>query len=409
MTILFWLCKYRMNKGGDVPISMRLTYEGKRVEIGTSQFINPKQWDTKKQKIKGDSEISKQLNSILNSFKAKALGAYDECLKTGQIIILEQIKAKVLGSDEQRKTLLQAFEYHNSQMKAKIGIEFAANTLKKYVTCLNKVTSFLTNCYKRTDIYLAELNYKFIADFDFYLKTTDKLKQNAVIKHMQQLKRIINVAILHGWLKDDPFSQYSCKLKEVERGFLTIEEVKSIHLMDLSNNKRLDEVRDVFLFCCYSGLAYADVKKLTSNLISKGPDHSDWIIINRTKTGTRSPIPLLPIAQSILNKYKGYGSESDTGMLLPVKSSQKMNTYLKEIAIKCGISKRVSMHLARHTFATSITLTHGVPIESVSKMLGHKNIRTTQIYAKVVDTKVSNDMLVLKGKLEELNKSEADG
>ncbi|MFX1708099.1 site-specific integrase [Chitinophaga sp. CC14] len=399
MIILFWLAKYRINKAGEAPLYMRITYEGKRAEVGLGQYVLLKHWDNKRQKVKGDSDLVKQVNSIINSFKTKALATYDELFKTNCPITAEIIKNKLLGIDEQRKTLLEVFHYHNEQMKAKIGIEFAANTLKKYITCERKVVAFIEAAYHRKDVFLAELNYKFITDFDFYLKTKDKLKQNAVVKHVQQLKRIIKVSMLHGWLSNDPFINYSCKLKEVLRGYLTSDEVAKLASMDLSNNKRLDEVRDVFLFCCYTGLSYADVEKLNFNHISKGIDNNYWIILNRTKTESRSAIPVLPQAQEILEKYKSQIMTAYDGKVLPVKSNQKMNVYLKEIATKAEITKRVSMHLARHTFATSITLTNGVDIVTVSRMLGHKNIKTTQIYAKVVDTKVSNDMQQLKEKL----------
>jgi site-specific recombinase XerD len=217
---------------------------------------------------------------------------------------------------------------------------------------------------------------------------------------------VVNIALANDWLMKDPFLKFKGSIKEVERDFLSTEELQSIEDKKFTIS-RLDEVRDMFVFSCYTGLAYADIAKLSLNEIEIGIDKQKWIYTHREKTETKSNIPLLPKALEIIEKYKNHPECVISGKLLPLRSNQKMNAYLKEIAILCEITKNLTFHSARHTFATTVTLTNGVPIESVSSMLGHKNIRTTQIYAKVVEKKVSEDMKKLKSRLNKNSKMKA--
>jgi site-specific recombinase XerD len=236
-----------------------------------------------------------------------------------------------------------------------------------------------------------------------YLKSEERQSHNSAMKHIKRLKKVVNLAIANEWLKINPFSSYHIKTQATHRGFLTPEELQIIETKELSV-LRLQKVRDIFIFCCYTGLSFSDVEKLTPSDITTGIDGEKWLVIYRKKNGHRSPVPLLPQARAILDKYRDDPEANAKGTLLPVNSNQRMNGYLKEIADVCGIQKNLTMHLARHTFATTVTLANGVPIETVSKMLGHSSIKTTQIYSKVVDTKISNDMAQLKQKLSPPNK-----
>jgi site-specific recombinase XerD len=251
--------------------------------------------------------------------------------------------------------------------------------------------------YKVSDIDIRKIDHEFITGYEFYLKTECNCAQNTAIKYIKNLGKIIHICLANGWLQKDPFIKYKGKVTEVERTFLSQEEIDAIFNKEFVT-ERLNQVRDIFLFSCFTGLAYSDVKKLSRKNIGLGIDGDQWIFINRTKTDTRSNIPILPIASAILDKYKDYPQAVNQDKLLPILSNQKMNAYLKEIADVCGINKILTFHIARHTFATTITLSNGIPIESVSKMLGHKNLKTTQHYAKILDLKVSNDMQILKEK-----------
>jgi site-specific recombinase XerD len=231
-----------------------------------------------------------------------------------------------------------------------------------------------------------------------YLKTVKHCAQNTATKYLVRLKKVVNLSLANEWIIRDPFIKYQCTYKPTYRGYLNAEELQKIELKEFKI-PRLQKVRDIFVFCCYTGFAQADVEALSLSDITTGIDGEKWIIINRKKTDGRSPIPLLPQALAIIEKYKNDPETLAKGKLLPVNSNQRMNGYLKEIADITGITKNLTMHLARHTFATTVTLSNGVPIETVSKMLGHNSIKTTQIYSKVVDTKISNDMKALKAKM----------
>ena len=296
-----------------------------------------------------------------------------------------------------KKMLLEIFQEHNDEVESLIGKGFSPGTAERYRTCKKHVTEYIRKKYKKNDIPVQDVDHKFITGFEYYLKMTRKCAHNSAIKYITNFKKIIRIAYANDWIDKDPFVNWKGKLKIVEREFLTEGEIQRI--IDLKFKiKRLDQVRDIFVFCCFTGLAYADVKKLTNADIVIGSDGEKWIKTRRTKTDTRSNIPILPIALAIIEKYEDDELLKEKDLVLPVLSNQKMNSYIKEIADCCGIVKNLTFHLARHTFATTVTLTNGVPIESVSKMLGHTNLRTTQHYAKILDMKVGKDMAVLRNK-----------
>jgi site-specific recombinase XerD len=291
-----------------------------------------------------------------------------------------------------------------------VGEDFAAGTLERYKTAKMHVENFIKKEYKVNDIPVKNVDHKFISGFEYYLKTERKCGHNTAVKYITNFKKIIRIAFANDWITKDPFFHWKAKLKIVDREFLTEGEIQKM-VERRFITERLDQVKDVFIFCCFTGLAYADVKKLSPADIVIGIDGEQWVNIKRTKTDTRSNIPILPTAQSIIEKYQDHPDVVNGKVLLPVLSNQKTNAYLKEIGDICGIDKNLTFHLARHTFATTITLTNGVPIESVSKMLGHKSLKTTQHYAKILDRKVSNDMQKLRSLYtdkERKNKKEAN-
>jgi site-specific recombinase XerD len=298
--------------------------------------------------------------------------------------------------------LLQIFQEHNDKVNNLIGKDFASGTAERYRTAKMHVENYIKKEFNTSDLPVKEVNHKFISGLEYYLKTERKCGHNSAIKYITNFKKIIRIAFANEWIKKDPFLIWKGTLKIVDREFLSKEEIQLMIEKDL-DNVRLDLVKDIFIFCCYTGLAYADVKKLSENDVVIGIDGNRWIKTNRTKTKVRSSIPILPTAEAILEKYVEH-PDVNKQRLLPVLSNQKMNAYLKEIADVCGIHKNLTFHLARHTFATTVTLSNGVPIESVSKMLGHKNLHTTQHYAKILDRKVSEDMAVLREKMEMIQK-----
>ena len=400
--LLFWQYKSRVNSKGLAPIFLRITINNQRTEISTGLGVEPKKWNAKKGAIKGAGTQVEEMNKRLALLKSKSLKAYNELVEMDLPISPEQIKSRLQSLDNEAKTLLEALSYHNSLVQAKIGIENSKATYTKYQTLKKKVMQFINEELKRKDVFLKELNHQFVVGFEIYLKTVHKLSHNPTIKYIQFLKKVIHLSIANGWLMASPFRNFKCTLQTKDRGYLTIEELRSIEGKRI-DMKRLSTVRDLFVFSCYTGLSYSDLKKLCCRHLETKENDSRWVILNRTKTGIRSAIPLLPQALAILDKYAPPFVPDKDDPIMPVLSNQKMNAYLKEIADICSISKNLTFHLARHTFATTVTLSNGVPIETVSSLLGHTNLKTTQVYAKVVDRKVSNDMQQLQNRLAKCN------
>ncbi|WP_373516388.1 site-specific integrase [Pricia sp.] len=286
--------------------------------------------------------------------------------------------------------LLEIFQEHNNQVDSLVGQDFAEGTTERYRTARSHLAEYIPHDYRKKDMPVKQVDHAFITGFEYYLKTKRKCSHNTAIKYVVNFKKIIRIADANGWIAKDPFANYRVRLKNVEREFLTTEELQQ--LMDTPfQHQRLEHVRDCFVFCCFTGLAYADVKKLTHDDFVTGIDGELWINSKRTKTKTKSNIPVLPTALMILEKYEN-SPNLINDKVLPVLNNQKRNAYLKEIGVLSGIKKNLTTHLARRTFATTGTLSNGVSIESVSKMLGHKSLRTTQHYAKILNRKVSEEV-----------------
>jgi len=302
-----------------------------------------------------------------------------------------------LGKRKKQWMLLEVFQNHNDEMASLVGKEYSSGTLRRYKTAYKHTKHFIAYKYNRKDIPVEKLNHEFITSLEYYLKSNKKLGHNSAIKYIVNLKKIIRIAYANQWISRDPFFHWKASWKTNDRKYLSEDELQL--LIDTEfDNKRLERIRDIFIFCCFTGLAYVDVKSLTKEAILKDVNGQKWIKTHRRKTKTLSSIPLLPIAENILTKYQGHPFVVTGKSILPVSTNQKSNAYLKEIAEACEIKKNLTTHLARHTFATTVTLSSGVPIESVSKMLGHTSLKTTQIYAKVIDRKLIEDMAVVKNR-----------
>lgn len=392
--ILFYLKSRSIRPSGKVLIMGRITIDGKGIQFSTKLDVKPELWDTKAGKATGKSKESLEVNNLLDELKGSLHKVFHELKRNDIQVTAEKVKNDFLGITIQHHTLLSLFAKHNEDCFSLIGVSKTKATYQKYEVSRKHVQSFLKTKYNLSDISLKEINHMFICDFEIYLMTTCKCGSNTTAKFMQFFKRIILIAKNNGWITTDPFANYKIRLKRVDRGYLTQEEIGKIMKKSFPI-KRLEQVRDIFIFSCFCGIAYIDVKKLRAENIRTSFDGNLWIMGKREKTDVSFNIPLLEIPQKILNKYKGTHPKN---MILPVPSNQKMNAYLKEIGDLCGIDKDLTFHLARHTFAT-LTLSKGVSIESVSKMLGHTNIRTTQIYAKITDAKIGNDMAEFAGKL----------
>jgi site-specific recombinase XerD len=390
LSILFYVKKSKINpKTNEVPIYMRVTCDGVRFEKSINRTILFNKWSREAGKAIGNNENSRSINSMIDTFKAKVYENYRRLIDLGKPFTINTLYNSLYGNNKSTKTIVDVFNTHNTNMHALIGIDFSKSTATRYETTLNHLKNFISWQFNRKDIEVQEIDYAFVGSFEFYLKTEKHIGHNSTVKYLKNFHKIIRIAIANGYIDKDPFFNHKFKLIDVDHQFLTQEDVDAIEAKEL-HVERLEQVRDVFLFSCYTGLAYVDVSKLNSEHIVKGVDGEEWIFINRTKTEVKSRIPLLPKAKAILNKYKTYLPLINKDKLLPVCSNQKMNAYLKEIAVLCNIKKPLHFHISRHFFGTN-SLTNGVPLDTVSKMLGHRSLSQTQLYAKVTDSKISDD------------------
>ena len=397
ISILFYLKRAKANTQGLAPIFQRITINGRRLDNSTGKFVDPSKWHPEMSKMRGNSEEARLINGHLDNLRTKILIAEKELNKKDIPVNLETLKNMLLGTKERQRLLVPIFEEHNNKIKELLGIEYAPGTYERYQTSLKHTKDFLNWKYNISDIDITKIDHAFITDYEFYLRSVRKCANNTAVKYIKNFNKIIKLCLANDWLDKNPFANYKSKVKEVERVYLSEGEIQNIINKDFKT-ERLSLVRDIFLFSCFTGLAYIDVKNLTKSHISIGIDGDKWIFTHRQKTESASKIPVLPVTQMIIDKYADHPQAINEEKLLPILSNQKMNAYLKEIAAVCEIEKELTFHIARHTFATTVTLTNGVPIESVSKMLGHKNLRTTQHYAKVLDKKVSEDMKILRDK-----------
>ena len=404
-SIHFWLSMAK-KKDDFAPIYARITVDGKRAEISLKRFTSVTYWDIRSKRANSRTSEGKSLNVYLDQVYSDLLECQKQLVGESKYITAQAIKARYLGEDEQHKTLLQLVSYHNKNMISVIK----PGTLKNYYTTERYIKRYLNNKLKTNDVFLKQLSYKFIIDFEQFLRngksinSSQPLRNNGVMKHLERLKKMINLALRLEWIEKDPFVRFSLKFTKHQRAFLSQSELEVLESGQLSKEMH-QKTKDVFVFACYTGLSYIDVKLLSDEHIVRGIDGEYWIFTKREKNDEAVKIPLLEKALDIIKKYD-QGSEHKQEKLLPVFSNQKVNIYLKEIASILKINKKLTFHAARHTFATTVTLSNGVPIETVSKLLGHTKLSTTQIYARVIEQKVSSDMLSLRSKLNSKNNVE---
>jgi integrase len=371
--------------------------DGKRFELSTGVFVSKADWDENAQILSGRSEKVRIINNRLEKFVSRIFDLYNQLEAKGENFDISHLKDKLIGI-KPKNGLLDVFNKVIISIEAKLDKGYSLGTIKHYKSTYQKLKEFIPKYYKQSDIPIDKVDYEFLNSFDSFLKSNFNISANTAWGYHRQLKKVLGDAVAMNLLVKHPYSIYRVKRVEANRDFLTLEELRKLENKNISL-KRLELVRDIFVFACYTGLSYSDIGKLSKDHLQIGNDSEEWIIIDRSKNDSRCRIPLLPKAKSILEKYENYPINNAMNLLLPVHSNQKMNAYLKELADICNINKNLSMHVARHTFATSVTLSNGVPIETVSKMLGHNSLKTTQIYARIVDTKISEDMKKLKLKL----------
>ena len=386
-SILFFIRESKARKNGNVPIEVMITVNGERNSFSTGKQIAIEKWDKTKQQVKGKDQETQNLNNYLKAIKAKLYQKEAELLERGFIITAQILYDAYFDKVESLKerSLFEVFEEHNQEQEKLVGNGVSKATHWVSVYTIRLLREFVQQKYKREDLYLRELNLNFIQSFHSFLRIDKGMAQNSSTKHLKLLKKIINLSVANSYMAFNPFSTYKVEREPVDIDFLDEEELRKIINFD-TPLPRLERAKDMFLFGCFTGLSYIDIKTLTPEHFEKDNTGRIWIKKRRVKTGVLSRIPLLPIAKLILDKYKG-GEK-----LLPIQDPADINKYLKDIAILCGINKRICFHTSRHTFASIVTLANNISLEVVSKMLGHTNTRMTAHYAKLIDKCIGEQM-----------------
>lgn len=376
---------------GEVPINIRITLNGERVEFNAKRSVDPNLWNQKTCRAVGKSEKTKSLNSYLNLVNIKLCDSMRDLEERGIEVTAENIKNNYLGLMEHKQlTLFTLYTEHNNKMKALLNKGYALSTLEKHYTTVTHLKEFLKKKYKMNDIAIDKIDNIFLTDFQFFLRSDKSIGNNTTIKYMKNIGKILKTAYDAGYIKRNPMTGIRMHTEEIERPFLDKVELETLYQKTFTV-KRLEQIKDAFLFCCFTGLSFIDAKTLTPESLYTTSKEKVWIKKQRQKTKKWSHIPLLPQAKAILDKYENHSIRGQ-GYLLPFPTNQKMNAYLKEIAELCGINKNLSTHCARHTFSTTVTLANGISMESVSKMLGHSSILMTKTYARILDSSIEKEM-----------------
>lgn len=396
--ILFYLKRNVPKKDGTVPVYCRITLNGTISQFSCKLFINPRLWDIKTQTALGEDCVSRHINTELQKIRKGIKKHYEKVLNGIGPLTAERVRISYCGLDRSNRTLLQVFENHNKEFEqlTKSGIR-QLRSYYKYISVYNHLKEFLRLRYRKQDISLADVQTKFITDFEMYLRNRKSCSNNTVWTYITPLRKIIRIAQDNGWIECNPFCGHRIVHRRTERIYLTMDEINALmNVQFIKHTVSYERIRDLFIFCVFTGISFVDLNKLTRKNI-KHTDNETWICFNRHKTGIACNIPLLKIPLAILAKYE---NKNKKGNLFPVPTYSTLLHGIKRVAKLCNIDKHLSWHVARHTFATEICLQNGVPIETISRMLGHTDVKTTQIYAKISNTVISREMGKLAKALE---------
>jgi len=402
LSILFWLWKAKQTKDGMVPIYVRITVNGLRDGFSSGKKIHADYWNEETGFAVRACKDAVSINNYITKTAKDLEKCYNELCDQHDDVTAKMVKDAFLFKPEPKPTLMQAFKVHNDEFAERVDKgKGTKGTLMRYERLQTKTTAFLKKKFKASDIILEEIQYSFASGFYHYLLMQD-IDENTSMKYVKTLKQVMTKAVNEGMITHSPINNFKCPYKDPDRDHLEMDEIIKIYNKKILC-KRIAEVRDVYVFCCFTGYAFETVYALEPENVFTGVDGGLWISKDRAKSGTEETVPLLPVALEIIEKYKDHPYCVSENKLLPVNCNQRFNAYLKELADICDVNKHLTTHTARHTFATTVTLENDVPIETVSKMLGHKDIRTTQIYARMTKRKISNNMKMLQSKIFESN------
>ena len=400
-SILFFIKKSKLLKNGEAPICLRITINGQRAEVQIKRSVEVSLWNSNKECAIGKERKHQELNHYLETVRTKVLRIHRELEQDGKPITGEILKRHFYGEGESPKMLLEVFREHNKKYRELLDKDVVLGTVLRYERTVRYLEEFMKEKYRFSDIPLKNINQEFVKEFEHFIKTEKDCAQNATVKYLKNLKKIIRNALVNKWMDDDPFVEIRFHQTASNREFLTEEELNKLIEKEFTI-PRMEVVRDIFVFCSLTGLAFTDVQHLKPEHIFRDMDGSYWIRKTREKTDNMCNIPLLDLPMKLIHKYQNHPECVRKGVVMPVPCNQRMNSYLKEIADICGIQKTLSTHSARHSYATSICLANGVSMENVAKMLGHADTSVTKHYARVLDQNIFKDMKKVNSCLSEL-------
>lgn len=391
-SVLFFIRRTRLNKHGEAPVEMRITINGTRIDSSLKRTIPPQYWNVAKGQAMPKNRECKELNAYMDTVKLRLMTLQREMELDGEHITPKSLLNKFLGFKDKKPqyTILGVFREHNDKCTKLSGIDMSPATVERYETSYKHTAEFIKHTYHVDDLDINSVDHRFITEYEFYLKTERKCSHNTATKYLKNFKKITRIALANEYMAKDPFANIKFRLDEVDRDFLEDHELKRI-IDKRFTIERLEQVKDLFLVLCFTGLAFSDLKGLRDEHIFTDNNGKKWIRKKRQKTKNMCNIPLLDIPLAIFEKYKEHPCRLK-GEFLPIATNQKVNAYIKEIMDLCGIQKTISSHTGRHTFSTTVALANGVSMESVAKMLGHSNTNMTRHYAKVLDRTVMNEM-----------------
>lgn len=400
-SICFFAKKSKLLTNGKAPLFVRITINGSRWETSLNIGVDGEKWDSKKEKARGFDKNSTLANEVIDATRDKIYRIRLKIEQEEKPLTLGNIRYYYSGQRDIERTIMKLFDNHNSFCEKKVGVQITRATYDRYRTCREHFSNFLKKEYKAADLPISRIDKELFQKFDLYLRSEKKCANNTAVKYARNFNKIVRIAVEKGWITSSPYREVGFRLEEIEKPYLTQEELQAIREKKITI-PRLELIRDIFIFCCYSGLAFSDVKELTEDNIIIGIDNHKWISKHRKKTSVISKIPLLSVAEKLIEKYTDNPVCIIKSVLLPVPSNQKMNSYLKELEDICAIKKTLTTHTARRTFATTVMLQNGVNMEAVSKMLGHTSLFMTRKYAKVDEQYISQETRGIEGKLKEI-------
>lgn len=401
-SLMFFIRRTKLRKNLEAPVLMRITVNGNRTDVAIQRTILPEHWNSERGCAISNTRFGKELNQCLDQIRLQVYQRHQELLAMNLPVTATALKGAYLNGigEGDVHNLLDLYREHNANLKTMIDRGVSRATYIRHETSRRNLERFLRDAYQVDDINLKDVDHVFIKDYEAYLRTTRNCNNNSTVKYIKNFGKIIKEAMNRDWVQANPFRNIKFHLEEVDKPFLSQVELNRIMKREFAIT-RIAQVRDVFVFCCFTGLAFIDVKTLTAKDLEQGVDGNLWIRKQRNKSKQWAHIPLLPQAKQIIDQYRSKPQCQRKGVLLPVLSNQKMNAYLKEIADLCGIQKNLTTHCARHTFATTVTLANKISMESVSKMLGHSSLNMTRRYARILDTTIGQEMSQLAQKLKD--------